>query len=303
MSILVNNISKTFVTYNPLKKNSKTIFENVSFDIKDGEIIGLIGPNGEGKTTLLKIITGLVIPDTGEVLIKKSNTEYIGYINSNPRSFYWRLSPRENLVFFSKLLDVPAEKIRRNIENLSQEFHALHLLDKPFMNLSAGQMQIFNIIRAMIKPPKYLMLDEPTTSLDASMSENVINVLQKEISRNGTTCIWCSHNINEVKKVSNKIGVLKNKRLKLTTKHSIHNKNKMIESYDYEILKADLKKIEQDFKIRTKMFNGSTCFINFENETISLSQAVRIFYEKEIELISINNVTKTNKDIYDEFFF
>ena len=300
--IFAQNISKTFETHHFFKKNSKTIFKNLSFEVKDNEILGLVGPNGEGKTTLLKIIIGLVIADSGEVLIERQKDQCIGYINSNPRSFYWRLSPRDNLVFFSKLLDIPLKDIQKNIDNLSKDFNAHELLDKPFMYLSAGQMQIFNIIRAMLKPPKYLMLDEPTTSLDVSMSKNVIDVLKKKIIKEGTTCIWCSHNMQEIKQVSKNIGVLQDKKFKRITK-SLKGLSKIQHAYDYEINKTDRKSIENEYKINISRSNESTCFINFKDKGISLSQAVKIFAEKNIELISIINISEINKVDYDEIIY
>ena len=301
MSIIVKNISKTFETHDFFKKNSKTIFKNLSFEIKDNEILGLVGPNGEGKTTLLKIISGLIIADSGEVLIDRQKDQYVGYVNSNPRSFYWRLTPRDNLVFFSKLLEIPLKDIQKNIDNITDDFNAHELLDKPFMNLSAGQMQLFNIIRAILKPPKYLMLDEPTTSLDVLMSKNVIRVLKRKIIEEGTTCIWCSHNMQEIKQVSKNIGVLKNKRFELKTE-SLEELNKE-HSYDYEINKIDLKSIEHEYKINISRSCELTCFISFKDKDISLSEAVKIFSGKNIELVSIINTSNINKVDHDEIIY
>ena len=170
------------------------------------------------------------------------------------------------------------------------------------MNLSAGQMQLFNIIRAILKPPKYLMLDEPTTSLDTSMSKNVISVLKRKINEGGTACIWCSHNMQEIKQVSKNIGVLKNKKFELKTE-SLEEQNKLQHSYDYEINKIDVKSIEHEYKINISRSYESTCFISFRDKNISLSEAVKIFSGKNIELVSIINYSNINKVDHDEIIY
>ena len=152
----VANISKTFISYNFFNKEVNHVLNNVNFELQEGDILGLIGPNGSGKTTLLKIMLDLIKADSGEILISDRFEKYFAYVSSNSRSFFWRLSARDNLIFYGKLLDLSKGEIDQSIEKLSRQFEIEDILDLPFMKLSSGQMQIFNIIRALLREPDYL---------------------------------------------------------------------------------------------------------------------------------------------------
>ena len=104
MRIELKKINKEFEVYNFFKKEKKIVLEDINLTLDDGDILGLIGKNGAGKTTLLKIITGLIEPSGGEIIFDKKNAPLFGYANSNSRSFFWRISTRENLIFFSRML-------------------------------------------------------------------------------------------------------------------------------------------------------------------------------------------------------
>ena len=103
-----------------LEQKKKIILENINLSIGNGDIFGLIGKNGAGKSTLLKIILGLIDPNQGEIVFEGKNNPLFGYSNCNPRSFFWRISTRDNLIFYSKMLGIGKKDIQKKTSNIFQ---------------------------------------------------------------------------------------------------------------------------------------------------------------------------------------
>jgi ABC-2 type transport system ATP-binding protein len=145
----------------------------VDLAVGKGEIFGLLGPNGAGKTTLLKILACLVLPDRGvaridgmDVTRENEVKRRIGLVHTDERSFYWRLSARENLRFFARLYDVPGRRIESRIDELLARVDMTEAADRPFSEYSSGMKQRVAITRALLHDPPILLMDEPTRSLD-----------------------------------------------------------------------------------------------------------------------------------------
>jgi len=155
MSIKLKKISKKFNSGSFFKQSSSIVLENVDLELTKGDILGIAGPNGAGKTTLFKIILGLIEPTNGTIDLDDRRNKYFAYVNTNSRSFYWRLSTKDNLIFYGKLLNLSDKEINLSIKNLSQKFEVESLLEIPFMKLSSGQMQTMLIIRSLLKKPDY----------------------------------------------------------------------------------------------------------------------------------------------------
>jgi ABC-2 type transport system ATP-binding protein len=188
----------------------------VDLQVREGEIFGLLGPNGAGKTTLLKILSCLVLPDKGKAVVGGHETrrEYlvkkqIGLVHSDERSFYWRLSARENLRFFARLYDVPGEGINGRIEELLLRVDLLESADRPFADYSSGMKQRVAIARALLHDPPILLMDEPTRSLDPVSSLSLREFILDELSqRDGKTILLATHNLREAEAISDRIAIL-----------------------------------------------------------------------------------------------
>jgi len=296
----VRNISKKFISYNFFNKKVNHVLSDISFDILDGDILGLIGPNGSGKTTLLKIILNLIEPDDGSIFINDREKKYLAYIDSNSRSFFWRLSSRDNLIFYGKLLDLSKKEIDYNIGKLSKEFGVEAILDLPFMKLSSGQMQIFNIIRALMREPSYIFLDEPTTNLDLEKSNNLLNILKRYISEKKIPTIWCSHNLDEIDSICTRFAILSDKKFKLLEKDQFTRVKNQSNHYCFEIDKGDLKRINKDFEIVSEL--EDTLIISMSNHRYAINELIDFFIKKDIELISIENKKNMKGFKFDAFF-
>ena len=295
----IKSISKDFFKRTFLKKERVKVLKDVNFNLNKGDVLGITGPNGAGKTTLFKIILNLIEPSSGEIDLDKRSSKYLAYINTNSRSFFWRLSPRDNLIFHGKLLDLSLDEINANIEILSEQFKVKSILDNPFMKLSSGQMQIMIIIRSLIKKPDYLIFDEATSSMDVEKSNNALNIIKKFIKKNNIPTIWCSHNLEEIDFMCNKFSILKNGKLKILTKNDFKNFKKNISSYCFEISKTDFEKLTKKDKIEILNEFKSTYHIKFSDNSISLNERIKLLFDLEIDIIDIVSIKSNENFIYE----
>lgn len=213
----------TFVVKNVTKKyGSRTVLQNLSFEIKRGEILGLIGASGAGKTTLLNILVGFVPSTIGEVLFNPPSarrgtcnvlnnqhvvSRYYGFASQHP-SFYEKLTVLENLRYFGHMYGLSSESIEKNAQTL---LHLMNLKSHAHMlaqHLSGGMQRRLDIACALIHNPPILFLDEPTADLDPVLRNHIWDVV-KHFNSKGTTVILSSHHLNELDTLCNRIAVIK----------------------------------------------------------------------------------------------
>ncbi len=226
--IELSGISKNYTSFSwqmafpPFEKKTFKALENITLDISKGEAIALLGPNGAGKTTLIKILSTLISFDTGTAkiggldLVRDSRAvrRMIGMVNTNDRSFYWRLTGRQNFDFFVSLYDIGCTERKRRIDAVIEQFALRDIIDQPFMTLSSGQRQKIALARALLHDPEVILLDEPTSSLDPLTAKEFIQLIRKiVISSRSKTMIWCTHNLVEAQAVCSSFCILKKGRI------------------------------------------------------------------------------------------
>ena len=295
----IKSISKDFYKRTFLKKESIKVLKDISFNLEKGDILGVTGPNGAGKTTLFKIILDLIEPSSGKIDLDKRSSKYLAYINTNSRSFFWRLTARDNLIFHGKLLDLSLDVINESIKTLSEKFDVSNILDTPFMKLSSGQMQIMIIIRALLKKPDYLIFDEATSSMDVEKSTKVLNIIKKFIKKNNIPTIWCSHDLEEIEFMCNKFSILKNGKLKILTKNDFKDFKKSITSYCFEISKNDFEKLTVKEKIEILNEFKSTYHVKFSDNSIPLNECIKLLFDLKIDIIDIVSTKSNEGFIYE----
>jgi ABC-2 type transport system ATP-binding protein len=224
-TIEAQGLAKTFVKARSIREILLRPFQRaepiealrgVDLQVAEGEILGLLGPNGAGKTTLLKILSCLVLPDAGRAVVGGHDTadenavkRLIGYVHSDERSFYWRLSARENLRFFARLYDVPSRRVEARIDELLDRVDLREAADRPFSGYSSGMKQRVSIARALLHDPPILMMDEPTRSLDPATSKGLRRfILDALRDRDGKTILLATHDLREAEVVSDRIAIL-----------------------------------------------------------------------------------------------
>lgn len=294
MSIKLKKISKKFSSGSFFKQSSSIVLEHVDLELTKGDILGIAGPNGAGKTTLFKIILGLIEPTNGTIDLDDRQDKYFAYVNTNSRSFYWRLSTKDNLIFYGKLLNLSEEEINLSIKNLSQKFEVESLLEIPFMKLSSGQMQTMLIMRSLLKKPDYLIFDEATSSMDMEKSSKSLDVIKNIINKDGIPTLWCSHNVEEIDYMCNRFSILNNGKLRLLDRSDFKKFKKSALVYCFEIKKTELSKLLKKDKIKIlKEFNDSY-LLSFENRSLTINDCLKVFYDCNVDIIEI--VTQKNME-------
>jgi len=205
-SIEVINLSKNY--------KSKKAVNNISFKINENEIIGLLGPNGCGKTTTIGMILGLLKPTNGKILINGSNLEtnkipilkklnFISPYIELPK----KLKVKQNLIVYGKLYNV--ENLDDRINYLSKKLRLENLLDKITGELSSGQKNRVSLAKALINDPSVLLLDEPTASLDPETGDFIRTFLENYKKEKKISVLLASHNMDEVKRLCNSVLMMK----------------------------------------------------------------------------------------------
>ena len=205
-SIEVRNLSK--------KYKSKNAVTNINFKIDENEIVGLLGPNGCGKTTTIGMILGLLKPTNGQVLIngKSIETNKISLLHKmNFISPYIelpkKLKVKQNLIVYGKLYNV--DQLENRINYLSDKLRLSDLLDKITGELSSGQKNRVSLAKALINDPTVLLLDEPTASLDPETGDFIRTFLENYKKEKKISVLLASHNMDEVKRLCNFVLMMK----------------------------------------------------------------------------------------------
>jgi len=226
------NIDKDFVVARSLGRQLLNPFgarkviqalSAVTFRIKSGEILAVVGPNGAGKTTLLRILADLLEPDRGWVKLcgHKLNgrghclRNKIGYVSSDERSFFWRLTGKQNLQFFARLYGIPGLEARRTITAMLKVFGVEEKASQLFRDYSTGTRKKFALIRALLHQPSILLLDEVTNSLDPPSAKSVKSLVREYVSgRSGCAGVWSTHRLEEIDEICDKVLVINKGRVK-----------------------------------------------------------------------------------------
>ncbi len=218
--ITCDSVCKTYRQGFLQRKQQQALY-NLNLNIKKGEIVGIIGPNGAGKSSLIKIILGFVKPDSGSIYINDSpagtpasriNLSYLPETNS----LYKQLSITDHLTFLARLSNLNPKKRNERITDVLHLVGLSNSAKKPLRSYSKGMTQRAALAYALFTNPEILILDEPMSGLDPVGRNMVIEILRKS-HQNGTTILFCSHILNDVERICDRIGIMDNGQLQLLT--------------------------------------------------------------------------------------
>ena len=219
-TLRVDNLSKWYPVRRSLGSWARAPFRTetlralyqVGFSMEAGEILALLGPNGSGKSTILKILTSLVLPSSGVAEIEGMDVvrhsvrtrERIGYCMSEERSFYYRLTGRQNLRFFGRIIGLPAERIDDAIDDAA-DLLQIQEIENRFMTYSTGTRQKLAVARSILGGRPVLLLDEPTAGLDPYTASLFLERLRRMAKEEGKSILFASHDLEAVDRVADRL--------------------------------------------------------------------------------------------------
>ena len=226
--VKVSNLVKIF--------DKRKIINNISFDVSENSVVGILGKNGAGKTTLLGMLMGLILPSSGKIEIlgkdlNKKKNEILKKINfqSPYVDLPKKMTVEQNLYFYSRLYGI--KNFKDIVNDLVDKLKMKDLIKKNYGSLSAGQKTKVNLCKALINNPKLLLLDEPTASLDPETSIFIREFLLKFQKKNNSSILITSHNLDEIQSICSKIILLK-----FGTVVSDGNLNEILKTKNYSTL-------------------------------------------------------------------
>ena len=288
-----------------------TAVDDVSFEVKKGEIFGLLGPNGAGKSTTLRILSTLARPTKGTASIGgydivKDDTEVrklIGIV-SEKMIMYDRLTARENLWFFGSLFEIPGDVLTQRIDELLELVQLTKWKNALVGTFSTGMRQRMNVVRALLNMPRVLFLDEPTLGLDPQSSVEIREFVKKLNRENGTTIIVTTHTMVDADMLCDRIAIIDHG--KVVALDTSTNLKKLITGGDNTILKLGVANLTADL-LETLRTLDCVRSVSQENSTHvrliargddafdSVIDAVR---SKGGRIASIENLQPTLEDVF-----
>lgn len=326
IAVSVDHLSKTYPTpllrlkrffRRPIKPPVEAL-RDVTFDIRAGEIFGLIGRNGAGKTTLTKIIATLVQPTEGTVTVKDYDSvrdeeavrRNIGLATAEERSFYWRLTAEQNLLFFARLYGLSDRAARARIAELFDIFQLQELARRRFGELSTGNKQRLAVARAMLAEPPVLLLDEPTRSLDPLSAANLRNVISALAQQNPPVSILLtSHNLHEVEELCSRVAVISRGRIRaIDSPQNLRTLNQSRERVSITVrialsenLRRALANELDGLEISAGQNDSAVFAFLHDNGDGRLDQALRLVHEYGGVVMNVETTRATLLDVLESY--
>lgn len=259
----LKNVNKTF--------GKRKVINNLSLEVKEGEIFGFLGPNGSGKTTTIKMILRLIDMDSGEIKVAGFDTkkqfekamEYIGAIVENP-DLYKYMTGRENLKLHARIRNVDSERIEKVLDLVGLKERANEKVGK----YSLGMKQRLGLALTLLHKPKILILDEPTNGLDPAGIKLLRDILKQIAHKEGVAVFVSSHILSEMQLMCDKVAVLDNGNVVKTEEIKVSEQEKT-ETLDIRVKETEkaIKIIKDKFKIEPKL-EENNIVITIETEKV-----------------------------------
>ena len=201
-AVRIENLTKIFPV--PLRRQRVTAVRNISFEVRPGEVYGLLGPNGSGKSTTLKILLGLVTPNQGRAMIfGQDSRDYhsrrdVGFLPENPY-FYKFLTAAETLRFYGKVCGMGGTILNKRILEDAR--------DRRIGGFSKGMLQRIGLAQALIQDPRLVVLDEPTAGVDPAGSHQIRDLIL-DLKKRGKTVLLTSHLLEQVQEICDRVGIM-----------------------------------------------------------------------------------------------
>jgi ABC-2 type transport system ATP-binding protein len=308
-AIVVEQLRKSFKKGKP---DEVRAVDGVSFTIGNGELFGLLGPNGAGKTTLIKCISTLLIPDGGSARIAGFNIysealdvrRHIGVLTGGERSLYWKLTPVENLRYFSALYGVPRKVCRDRIDYLLDLMGLKEKAKTRVEKLSSGMKQKLSLARVLIHDPSILLVDEPTLGLDPYFARFIRDFVRNELNKKQRkTILLTTHYMDEADELCDRIAFMNQGKIEaLDTparlKQSMPQKQVLEIKCQGEIEQESFRKMEGAASVSISYDDGFVYLrVNTDNPETLLSDVLEKLGDKA-KIFSVRVTVPTLEDVF-----
>ncbi|MFC1878490.1 ABC transporter ATP-binding protein/permease [Chloroflexota bacterium] len=296
------------------------VVNQVSLNIRPGELFGLLGPNGAGKTTFIKILCSLIIPTYGSARVngydlhqENAIRSSVGLLTSNERSFFWRLSAHQNLEFFARLYGLGKEEAKEQIEFALSQVGLKQVADKRFQNYSSGMRQRLSIARALLNQPKLLFLDEPSKGLDPTAVQQLHLLIRRLCDQNGITILLTTHDLKEAEELCDRIAIMNQGRILacgnktelsdiLALKNQYHIRVDNLPQFTQQRLGQDLDGLQiYSGHSDDPTFNSTTIEFLSHNGDGAINQAIHILGQDRIPILKVEHKPASLEQVFTRF--
>jgi ABC-2 type transport system ATP-binding protein len=302
-AIDVNNLTKKFGDF--------TAVDDLSLDVKEGEIFGFLGPNGAGKSTTIRVLCTLAQPTSGSAkvagydLIKDSARvrENIGLV-AEKMIMYDRLTAAENLRFFGKLYAIPRQKLEERIDELLELVDMQEWKHTQIAKFSTGMKQRINVIRALLSEPKILFMDEPTLGLDPQTTFSIRDIT-REINKSGVTVILTTHAMAEAEALSDRVAIIDHGKIAaLDTPQNLKN---MISNSDTTVFGTKITNLTSELVEKIRSLDVVTAVAQQDSHDLKISANGTDALNQIIDAIrheggNIVSITNSNESTLEDVF-
>jgi ABC-2 type transport system ATP-binding protein len=282
--------------------------DGLDFSVKEGEIFGFLGPNGAGKTTTIRILVGLLRPDSGSALVNGHDVlkepvrakESVGVVPESS-NLYGELSALENLIYMAQLYGLPKKEWRGRGEELLQEFNLLDRKDGKFQGFSRGMKRRLTIAAALIHRPRILFLDEPTTGLDV-MSARGLRGMVKKLKKKGVTVFLTTHLIQEAEDLCDRVAIIVKGKIRVTeTPEALKEKvreTEVLEIRPNPVSQGLLSKLESLTGVEKATLIEDKLRLYGKSLHQSVYQILNQLNAEGVSILSIQTLTPTLEDAF-----
>jgi ABC-2 type transport system ATP-binding protein len=293
------------------RQRAASAVEDVNLSVARGELFGLLGPNGAGKTTLVKMLCTLVLPTRGTATVAGFPLDRgaeiraaVGLMVTDDRSFYWRLSGRENLRFFAALHRIHGAAAEKRVDEVLEQVAMARAADRRFSDYSTGMKQRIALARCLLHRPEILFLDEPSRSLDPAATQRLHRLLQRLIEEREVTIFLITHDLAEAEKLCDRVAVMNRGRIRVLGEPG-DMRRQLTRQLRYDVLvdrlpkgaETVLRSMTADLKVQA---SGGQCRLQFSLSTSdqALTRLLDSLRQYDVTLFSIEG----NAPSLDEVF-
>lgn len=292
--LYINNITKTYC--------GKTVLSNITFNIEKNKVLGIIGPNGGGKSTIIKLLLNIIQPDSGTINFSKSydkSNHTIGYLPEE-RGLYKDMKVKEHIIYIALMKGLSYKQASQNTMFYLKRFNILNWSNKVIGQLSKGMQQKVQFICAIINSPDLLILDEPLSGLDPNTKHELCNEISL-LKKTGTTIIFSSHNMDVIESLCDNIIFIKNGEIILsgnTNTITHHYKKNMYELVCTNVSRAFISEVLHIASFKETEYQKDSIILTIKSiNKLDLEKLIFKYY-KEMNIVSYREIRPSLKDIY-----